>query len=79
MSCSLNVVSEKALERVMRYSGLYRNMEKQAEKTCSPRNRLTSNRSNIDAQMSFYGTYILMNEQVTLQAQDPNLEYSVKA
>lgn len=28
---------------------------------------------NIDAQINFYGTYILMNEQVTLQAQDPVL------
>ena len=28
---------------------------------------------NIDAKMSFYGTYILINEQVTLQAQDPVL------
>lgn len=26
---------------------------------------------NIDAQMSFYGTYVLLNEQVTLQNQDP--------
>ncbi len=28
---------------------------------------------NIDAQIDFYGTYILMNEQVTLQNQDPAL------
>ena len=28
---------------------------------------------NIDAQMDFYGTYILLNEQVTLQNQDPVL------
>lgn len=28
---------------------------------------------NIDADMSFYGTYITLNEQVTLQAQDPIL------
>jgi len=28
---------------------------------------------NIDARMSFYGTYVLLNEQVTLQAQDPVL------
>lgn len=28
---------------------------------------------NIDATMSFYGTYILMNEQITLQSQDPRL------
>jgi len=28
---------------------------------------------NIDAKMDFYGTYILMNEQVTLQNQDPAL------
>ena len=28
---------------------------------------------NIDARMSFYGTYIILNEQVTLQAQDPVL------
>ena len=26
---------------------------------------------NIDAKMDFYGTFILMNEQVTLQNQDP--------
>lgn len=28
---------------------------------------------NIDAQMDFYGTYVLLNEQVTLQNQDPVL------
>ena len=28
---------------------------------------------NIDAKMDFYGTYILLNEQVTLQNQDPAL------
>lgn len=28
---------------------------------------------NIDAQMDFYGTYLLLNEQVTLQNQDPVL------
>lgn len=28
---------------------------------------------NIDAQMDFYGTYIILNEQVTLQNQDPVL------
>jgi N4-gp56 family major capsid protein len=28
---------------------------------------------NIDAQLDFYGTYILINEQVTLQSQDPVL------
>ena len=28
---------------------------------------------NIDAKMDFYGTYILLNEQVTLQSQDPVL------
>ena len=28
---------------------------------------------NIDAAISFYGTYILMNEQVSLQSQDPVL------
>ena len=26
---------------------------------------------NIDAEMSFYGTYIILNEQVSLQNQDP--------
>jgi len=31
---------------------------------------------NIDAVMSFYGTYILLNEQVTLQNQDPK-QYGV--
>jgi hypothetical protein len=29
-----------------------------------------SNRS-IDAKISFYGTYVMLNEQVTLQNQDP--------
>jgi len=28
---------------------------------------------DIDAQIQFYGTYILINEQVTLQNQDPKL------
>ena len=28
---------------------------------------------NIDAQMSFYGSYVLLNEQVSLQNQDPVL------
>lgn len=28
---------------------------------------------NIDAHMDFYGTYVLLNEQVTLQNQDPVL------
>ena len=28
---------------------------------------------NIDAQMDFYGTYVLLNEQVTLQNQDPKM------
>ncbi len=28
---------------------------------------------NIDAKMDFYGTYVLLNEQVTLQNQDPVL------
>ena len=27
---------------------------------------------NIDAQMDYYGTYLLLNEQVTLQNQDPS-------
>ena len=36
-----------------------------------PPQQLTS--INIDAQMDFYGTYILLNEQVTLQNQDPVL------
>ena len=26
---------------------------------------------DIDAKISFYGTYLLLNEQVTLQSQDP--------
>lgn len=33
---------------------------------------------NIDAKMSFYGTYVLLNEQVTLQAQDPVLNEAAK-
>lgn len=28
---------------------------------------------NIDAKMDFYGTYVLLNEQVTLQNQDPKM------
>jgi N4-gp56 family major capsid protein len=28
---------------------------------------------NVDAQISFYGTYVLLNEQVSLQNQDPVL------
>jgi N4-gp56 family major capsid protein len=28
---------------------------------------------NIDAQIQFYGTYVILNEQVTLQNQDPVL------
>lgn len=30
---------------------------------------------NIDAQMDFYGSYVVLNEQVTLQNQDPNQLY----
>jgi len=26
---------------------------------------------DIDAKVSFYGTYLILNEQVTLQSQDP--------
>lgn len=33
---------------------------------------------NIDAEMSFYGTYVLMNEQVTLQNQDPALNQAAE-
>lgn len=33
---------------------------------------------DIDAQVQFYGTYILLNEQVTLQNQDPVLNEAVK-
>ena len=36
-----------------------------------PPQNLTS--VNIDATMSFYGTYVLLNEQVTLQNQDPKV------
>jgi len=32
---------------------------------------------NIDAQMDFYGQYILINEQVTLQNQDPKRQHGV--
>lgn len=28
---------------------------------------------DIDAKISFYGTYVLLNEQVTLQNQDPKM------
>lgn len=33
---------------------------------------------NIDAEMDFYGTYIILNEQVTLQNQDPVLNESAQ-
>jgi N4-gp56 family major capsid protein len=33
---------------------------------------------NIDAQIDFYGTYIILNEQVTLQNQDPVLNESAQ-
>lgn len=33
---------------------------------------------DIDAQMDFYGTYIILNEQVTLQNQDPVLNEAVE-
>ncbi|HTJ49068.1 MAG TPA: hypothetical protein VL443_06400 [Cyclobacteriaceae bacterium] len=32
---------------------------------------------DIDAQISFYGTYVQLNEQVTLQNQDPKQKYGV--
>lgn len=31
----------------------------------------TASAVNVDAEMQFYGTYIILNEQVTLQSQDP--------
>jgi len=33
---------------------------------------------DIDATMSFYGTYVILNEQVTLQNQDPVLNEAAK-
>jgi N4-gp56 family major capsid protein len=33
---------------------------------------------NIDADMDFYGTYVLLNEQVTLQSQDPVLNEAAR-
>lgn len=33
---------------------------------------------NIDAQIDFYGSYILLNEQVTLQNQDPALNQAAE-
>lgn len=33
---------------------------------------------DIDATMSFYGTYVQINEQVTLQNQDPTLNECAK-
>ena len=33
---------------------------------------------DIDARMSFYGTYVTINEQVTLQSQDPVLNEAAK-
>lgn len=33
---------------------------------------------DIDAKMSFYGTYVVLNEQVTLQNQDPKMNGVVK-
>jgi hypothetical protein len=32
---------------------------------------------DIDAKISFYGTYVQLNEQVTLQNQDPKLNLTV--
>ena len=32
---------------------------------------------DIDAKISFYGTYVTLNEQVTLQNQDPKQKYGV--
>lgn len=32
---------------------------------------------DIDAKMDFYGTYVYINEQVTLQNQDPKRQYGV--
>ena len=32
---------------------------------------------DIDAKISFYGTYVVLNEQVTLQNQDPKQKYGV--
>ena len=32
---------------------------------------------DIDAKMDFYGTYVVLNEQVTLQSQDPKRQYGV--
>ena len=32
---------------------------------------------DIDARMDFYGTYVTLNEQVTLQNQDPKRQYGV--
>ena len=32
---------------------------------------------DIDAKISFYGTYVQLNEQVTLQNQDPKQKYGV--
>ena len=34
---------------------------------------------DIDAKVSFYGTYVLINEQVTLQSQDPRENGVVKS
>ena len=34
---------------------------------------------DIDSTMSFYGTYVLLNEQVTLQAQDPKMYGVIKS
>jgi N4-gp56 family major capsid protein len=32
---------------------------------------------DIDAKMDFYGTYVVLNEQVTLQNQDPKRQHGV--
>lgn len=34
---------------------------------------------DIDAKLSFYGTYVMINEQVTLQSQDPKMNGVVKS
>lgn len=50
-----------------------RKTERQAEKTCPPIFYWSKSNRLIDATMSFYGLYVAINQQVTLQNQDPVL------
>jgi len=50
-----------------------RKVLRQAEMTCPSVYSQTESNNMIDAQIQFYGQYIQLNEQVTLQNQDPKI------